>query len=378
MSYSADKKILILGTRIPTPDLDAGSERMISMLFELRKLFSSVTFFPKFPLAWPPYDKPVKAETSRLKQNRISVPSPEEYDSLAAYLENSRNQFDAIVLSDIYLATECLTLVRRTNPQANIIFDTVDLHYLRYYREAKLRHSQTLLKKALQLKKQELNVVNQSDLTLVVTNKEKIILEQECPGRKIAVLSGIYPEQTNSLPFESRQDLLFIGSFDHRPNLDAVEYFINDIFPLVQNKIEHIKFFIIGAAPPEHLKKLDNANIVLTGYVPDLKLYFNQCRLSIAPLRFGAGMKGKILTSMSYGLPTIATSIAAEGLPIKDREHLFIADEIKLFAERLLEVYQDKTIWEKFSSASRDITRRYYSREAFRANLIKIWEMLAD
>lgn len=378
MSYPIEKSILVIGTRIPTPELDAGSARMIRLLYELQDLFSSVTFLPKHTLAWPPYDQPVKTVSDRLKKKGISIPSPELYDSPAAYIENTANQYSTILLSDIYAAVEFLELVRSKNPQANIIFDTVDLHYLRYFREAKLHCSQALLKKSLEIKKQEVNAANKTDLTLVVTQKEKEILAKECPSAKIAVLSGIYPEQSDATPYESRRDILFIGSFDHRPNLDAVEYFLNDIFPLLRRAIKEIKLYVIGANPPKKLLKINPESTIYTGYVPDLKKYFNSCRLSIAPLRFGAGMKGKILTSMSFGLPVIASSIASEGLPVKNNEHLFIADEKHLFAEKLLLLYQEQDLWSRFSCAGREMIRRHYSQGAFRSSLKNIMEMLAD
>ena len=370
------KSILIIGARIPTPDLDAGSERMICLLSQLRELFPSVTFIPKFPSAWPPYNKQVKEATARLKRNRISVPPQVENRSLAVFLENSGREFDTIILSDVYVAAECLPQVRKINPGAHIIFDTVDLHYLRYFREAKLRRSQVLLKKAMEIKQQEISTVNRADLTIVVTKREKEILEKECPSRKIAVLSSVYQEKNRSIPFEARKDLLFIGSFDHRPNLDAVEYFLNDVFPVILKKIESIKLYIIGANPPKWVREFNTGNTVVTGYIPDLRLYFNKCRLSIAPLRFGAGIKGKILTSMSYGLPIVASSIAAEGLQVQNGEHLFTADESRLFAERLVEVYQDKALWEKFSVAGINMIRRFYSHEAFHSSLIKLLDEL--
>ena len=166
-----------------------------------------------------------------------------------------------------------------------------------------------------------------------------------------------------------RSDFLFIGSFQHPPNTDAVLFFTREIFPLVQANLSAIKFFIIGDKPPPEVIALADQNIIITGYQPDVACYFERVRLSVAPLRFGAGVKGKVNQSMAFGVPVIATSVAVEGMDLRDHLNVLVADEPENFAAALLELYQSQDLWEKISVNSVAKVRQSYSVDAARDRL---------
>jgi len=120
-------------------------------------------------------------------------------------------------------------------------------------------------------------------------------------------------------PFEARRDIMFLGGFAHSPNVDGVRYFVSDIWPnLAAGLPADARLLIVGAAPTQPVLELANDRILVTGYVPELKPYFDRARVFVVPLRYGAGIKGKLVESLAHGVPSIATSIAVEGMGIVD------------------------------------------------------------
>ena len=171
--------------------------------------------------------------------------------------------------------------------------------------------------------KQEYQLIDESDETWVVSPVEQRLLQQDHPGRSIEVVSNIVDTHGSTTRFDLRRDFLFIGSFEHTPNIDAVRFFTNEIYPLLIKKLPGVKFYVIGDKAPPEILGLATDNIIVTGFQSEVRSYFEKVRLSIAPLRFGAGVKGKINQSMGFGVPVIATSIAVEGMCLNDREYVF-------------------------------------------------------
>jgi glycosyltransferase involved in cell wall biosynthesis len=173
----------------------------------------------------------------------------------------------------------------------------------------------------------------------------------------------------SSTPFELRRDFLFIGSFQHTPNTDAVLFFLQKIYPIVSERLADAKFYIIGDKPPPEIVALATERIVVTGLQRDARPFFESVILSVAPLRFGAGVKGKINQSMAFGVPVVATSLAIEGMEIQDREDILVADEPKEFARALIELYGSKELWTRLSENGIRKTRTLYSTGAARKKL---------
>ena len=160
---------------------------------------------------------------------------------------------------------------------------------------------------------------------------------------------------------EERAGLIFIGHYLHDPNADAVEYFVRDILPLVKLRIPEVKFLMLGSAMTEEVKRLADNSVEAIGYVPDVTPYFRKSRVFVAPLRFGAGMKGKIGQSMSLGLPVVTTSIGAEGMGLVNEEHVLIADGASEFAEAVVRLYTDDDLWKTIALQGRDLMQRDFS-----------------
>jgi O-antigen biosynthesis protein len=202
-----------------------------------------------------------------------------------------------------------------------------------------------------------------------VSSSEQRLLKNNRPHKSIQVVSNIVEASGSRTPFAHRRDWLFIGSFQHRPNVDAVLFFVQQIFPLVSPRLRDAKFYIIGDNAPPEIVALSNEKIAVTGLQRDARPFFDSVKLSVAPLRFGAGVKGKINQSMGFGVPVVATSVAVDGTELRDREEILVADEPQDFAEALIQLYESKELWSRLSENGIRKTRTLYSAEAAREKL---------
>jgi glycosyltransferase involved in cell wall biosynthesis len=170
-------------------------------------------------------------------------------------------------------------------------------------------------------------------------------------------------------PFAVRRDWLFIGGFQHRPNIDAVLFFVEKIYPFIRDRLPDAKFYIIGDKAPPEIVALANDRIIVAGLQRDVRSFFDSVRLSVAPLRFGAGIKGKINQSMAFGVPVVATSIAVEGMNLTDHKDVLVADEPQDFARALIELYESEELWTRLSQNGVNKTQELYSADAAREKL---------
>jgi len=225
-------------------------------------------------------------------------------------------------------------------------------------------------------KKWELAAVEAADCTWVVSPTEKAILEQACPEARVHILSVIQRAYGSARPFSEREGILFIGSFPHHPNVDAIQYFVDDIYPLLKEEIGGEKIFIIGPEPPDWLQDQATEDLNVMGYVPDIGPYFDRCKLSIAPLRYGAGVNGKVILSMSYGLPVVASSLAAEGIPLVRGEDILVADNPVDFCRAITDLYHNERLWRHLSQNGLRVIEQHYSVETSRSRLVSTLEDL--
>jgi glycosyltransferase involved in cell wall biosynthesis len=269
-----------------------------------------------------------------------------------------------VIICRAEIAARHMATVQRFAPRAKVVFDTVDLHFLREERAAQLKQDPTLRASAARRKQQELNLARSADLTLVVSPIEIDVLEQECPGLDVRIISNIIPIDGADVPgFEGRRNILFIGGFEHPPNVDAVLYFARDIFPLVKASIPEAVFQMIGADPTAEILQLAGQDIQVLGYVPEVRHCFDQARLSVAPIRFGAGVKGKVNQSMSFGVPAVVTRVAAEGMYLVHEQSAMIADDPESFADAVGRVWNSRELWERLSINGRHNLREHFSVE---------------
>jgi GT2 family glycosyltransferase/glycosyltransferase involved in cell wall biosynthesis len=356
------KNILVIDHHLPMPDRDSGSLRMFQILKLLHELGHRLTFIPDNLADIPPY-------TGELQKHGIEVYYHPYIKSVREYVAAHGSKFDVVLLSRCDFARKYILDVRLHAPQSRIIFDTVDLHFLREQREAQLTGDLEARRKALEKQRLEHELIEQADETWVVSSVEQQLLQKELPHASIQVVSNIVDIPGSSTPFALRRDWLFIGSFLHPPNIDAVLFFVEKIYPLVRKRLQDAKFYILGDKAPPEVVALANERIVVTGLQKDVRQFFDSVKLSVAPLRFGAGVKGKINQSMAFGVPVVATTLAVEGMQLTDRKDVLVADEPEDFARVLVELYESEELWNRLSENGVKKTAALYSVEAARQRL---------
>ena len=356
------KNILIIDHHLPMSDRDSGSLRMFQILKLLHELGHYVTFVPDNLADMPPY-------TGELQKRGIKVVHHPYVKRIRDYLMAHGSEFDVVVLSRCQFAKKHIADVRLYAPQSRIIFDTVDLHFLREESEARLTGDPETRRKAEETKQWECELIDQSDETWVVSNTEQQLLQEMSPNKPIQLVSNIVDVPGSNTPFALRKDLLFIGGFQHPPNIDAVLFFLKEIHPLISESLGDARFYVIGDKVPPEIVTLANEKIIIAGLQRDVRPFFDSVRLSVAPLRFGAGVKGKINQSMAFGVPVVATSLAVEGTGLQDREEILVADQPEDFAKAVIELYQSEELWNRLSENGVKKTRALYSTDAARAKL---------
>jgi GT2 family glycosyltransferase len=359
---AAARRLLVADARALSPDQDSGSVRMWNLLLIFQQLGFKITFLPGNKLRESPY-------TERMQELGIEyVHSPflNEFDE---FLAERACEFDLIVLSRMEMGQKLLPACRKFAPSTPIVFDTVDLHFLRGEREAALQQSNAKRAEAEEVRRTELEIASRCDAVIVVSPHEKELLERELPESHIAVVSNIHEPHELVMPSAGREDLVFIGGFEHPPNVDAVQWFCREIMPLVLTELPETRFHIIGSKVTEAVRALANERVIVHGYVEDVRPFFDSCLLSVAPLRYGAGVKGKINQSMSYGLPVVATSIAAEGMHLDHGENVLVADEPYEFAQHIIRLHRDADLWAKLAQNGLENIRQHFSFDAAKRNL---------
>jgi O-antigen biosynthesis protein len=354
------KQVLVVDHIVPLHDQDSGSVRMAAILRMLGELGHHVTFMPDNLYAVEPY-------TTELRQSGVEVICG---DHGADYVARHAGDFDVAILCRAHFAPKYLPAFLSLPQRPLIIFDTVDLHFVREERQAALEGSATLEDAAKRTRATELGIMRSCDRVWVTSTFEASLLQAEKGLPPVDIVPNVHSVHAGSVPsFAEREHFLFIGGFWHAPNEDAVMYFVNEIFPLVRAELPDVTFFVVGSNMPTHIAEMSVEGVVSLGHVPDVAPLFASCRLSIAPLRYGAGVKGKVTQSLALGLPVVATSIAAEGLDLVDGEHIAVADDPASFARRLVELYRSETVWTRLSTKGRHHIAQRLGYDAVKASV---------
>jgi GT2 family glycosyltransferase len=351
---NGDKRILIIDHNVPTFDRDSGSLRMLSMLQILQDMGYKVSFWPD--------DLAFDAKYTKTLQD-LGIETYYGNLSFEDFIAQHGSELDAVLMSRPATAKKYLHLVKKYSA-AQTIFDTVDLHFVREQRRLELE--------VQQWKNLEFFLAEETDNTLVVSPTEKEILAGENFADKVAVVSNIHSLEPCEKGFEDRYGLMFIGGFAHPPNEEGIVWFIEFILPLIRRKLPNVHLTIVGSDPTERLKAMATDAITVTGYVADVSRYFNDSRVFVSPLLHGAGVKGKIGQSFSYGLPVVTTSIGAEGMQLTDGHNALISDSETEFADKVVALYTDKFLWQKLSTNCRLVIREQFSADTIRAALEKV------
>lgn len=365
------RRVLVIDARMLTPDQDSGSLRMMNLLVALTHAGCRCTFFPHNMAIDEPY-------AERLRVQGIEVIGAPGHRTVDAFLRARGGEFDAVLMSRLEVAVEHLTSVRRWCPQATVVYDTVDLHFLRLVRAARLADDKRLERAAETTRNDELATVARCDVTLVCSTIEQALIRELAPNARVEVVGNVHmPESDgeNDRPGpRARTGMLFVGGFEHPPNVDAVCWFVADILPLIATQEPDVVFHIVGSRMIPQVEALAGPNVVVHGFVADLEPLYRSCRVSVAPLRFGAGVKGKVTQALAVGLPTVGTSVAIEGAPFVPDEHVLVADSADSFADQVLRLLCDDELWQRVSDSALATVQRHFGPDAAVATMADILE----
>jgi O-antigen biosynthesis protein len=253
--------------------------------------------------------------------------------------------FKAAIIEFYYIADHYIPRIKILQPKCHVIVDTVDIHYRRAYTKYLVTKNQEDLTATEKIKREELRVYKKADVIVTVTDEDAEVLNGDCPGLIIRTIPNIHDPALIAQENGNR-NLLFVGGFSHDPNVDAMLYFCEQIFPSIREAVPDCKLTIIGSNPPEEIRRLQSDFIRIIGYAPSLDPFFRNSYVSVAPLRFGAGMKGKVGEAMSQGLPVVTTSIGAQGMGLVHRHNAMICDSPSEFAASVVELIRNRELYE--------------------------------
>lgn len=355
-------RILVIDACMLTPDQDSGSLRMFELLGLMRAMGHKVTFVA----ANLEYSLPYVANIQEIGVEVLHYPY---VTSIARHIEQHGVDYDIVVLSRESIAAQYLEVARRHAAHAKIVFDTVDLHFLRTERQAALADGGTLHAEARRMRERELELIKAADVTLVVSPVEKDLLQQLAPRADVQIVSNIHVPMPGHVPFAERCGILFIGGFRHPPNLDAISWYVENVLPILRNKHPGLVTTVIGSNAPPSLQRFAALDFVVAGFVPDVTSYYHHARLSISPLRYGAGVKGKVNLAMQYGVPVVATTVSVEGMHLNSESNVLVADEPEAFADAIIRLYTDEALWNRLRQGGLDNIEQWFSRSTARRAL---------
>lgn len=359
---STQKTMLFIDHYVPHFDQDAGSRAVLHYLKAFRDQGISIKFIgDNF------YHYPETQYVTALEQMGIEVLYGEYYAKnwQKWFLENT-SHIDYVIFSRPHITEKYMDFIR-TNSTAKLIYFGVDLHYLRLEREYLCTSDKATLKESAFWKKSELSIMKQVDLSCFYSYVEIEAIKAEDPTIQAVNIPLFIYDTFPPVRYahHERKDIMFVGGFAHTPNVDGIVWFIKEVLPSVREKIPECTLYIIGSNAPASVKELAdaNSNIVLTGKISDeeLERFYASSRLAIAPLRFGAGIKGKVVEALYNGIPMVTTSIGAEGL-LNAEYSMLIADEAEQFSDHVIALYQDEILSSTLASRAHEYCKNNFSK----------------
>ncbi|WP_099466990.1 glycosyltransferase [Konateibacter massiliensis] len=359
---SKDKKIAVFIDRyVPQYDKDAGSKSTLAYIRTFQKMGYCVKFIPEDFKADSVY-------SVYLEQLGVEVLTGSFYLlNIEKWIADYGKHIDIVFSSRPYTTFKFLAVIKE-NIKGKLIYYGHDLHYAREMQEYRLTREKSLLAHANQMKQLEYAIMEEADMVYYPSYLEIEEIAKENPAIKaVAIPVYVYDGENRKKPKAAslRGNLMFVGGFAHAPNVDAVSWFVKEVFPKVLSVFPDIVFQVIGSNPPEEITSLASKNVVIRGFVTEdeLEEIYVQSRIAVVPLRFGAGMKGKVIEALYNHVPVVTTSVGAQGLQEYDRV-MKVEDEAERFAQAVISLYENTKELDDMSAAMPDYIKTYFSMEA--------------
>lgn len=353
------KTILVIDHYVPQFDRDAGSRTVFAYL----KLFVNQGFNVKFIGDNFFRDEPY---TTALQQLGIEVLYGGRYQkSWEKWVRERGEHIDYVMLNRPHIAVRYIDALRQ-HTKAKIYYYGHDLHFLREQRRYEATGAEEALAASKEWKTRELKLIARSDEAWYPSEIEVQAVHAIDPALKVRAIPAYLFDGSDPVPYDAaqRRDVMFLGGFAHDPNVDAARWLHDEIWPLVKDETGDMRVFVIGSKPPQEVLDMNGERFVVTGPVSDEELdrYYHTCRMAVVPLRYGAGIKGKVVEAMYHRLPVLTTTTGAEGIPC-GAEALPTYDDAAGFAAALKRLYADEAALNAMSARYDHFIRETYSGE---------------
>jgi glycosyltransferase involved in cell wall biosynthesis len=349
------RRALVIDDLLPAADQEAAAVAILSHMRSLRALGFEVNFVAAESLA------PEPRATAALQEQGIRCCHTPFYASVEEVLRRQRDCFDVIYLHRVSNAAKYLALARRYGGKARILYSVADLHHLRLARQADVEARPELLTQSRQLRLAECSAAIAADAVITHSTAEAGWLRQTLQHANVHVIPWAVPPRPTRVPWAERRGIAFIGNFRFAPNRDAAAFLVGEILPKVWRADPSIECLLVGACVPEEIQKLAGPRVRVLGYLAELADLFARVRLTVAPLRFGAGVKGKVLESLAAGVPCVMTPIAAEGLGLPESLSDAVSADAQSLAEDILRLHAGGTMADAMVSAGLAYISTHYT-----------------
>ena len=350
-------RLLFLDFETPRPEVNAGGYAAIKEMQILQSLGYQITFIPKSL-------EQDGLHAVALQRMGIECNYAPLYEDTSEFLRKRGNEFSLIYITRYHVAQDILPKLRQYAPAAKIVLMLADLHFLRELRAALHNKDDEQLSQAMETRENELAVMRKVDLVLSYSDVEKtVILSHNLASTKVEKCPWVCDAIERVSGFENRVDIAFLGGFNHTPNVEAMVWFIERVWPTLLEQLPEAQLRIYGSAIPPSIKDLagSNSRIQVLGWVSDVASVYNSCRVFIAPLQSGAGIKGKVIGALAHGVPSVLSDIAVEGIGVCDEIHAFVASSPEEWVNRIMMLYTDQALWEQMSRHALSFAKRHYS-----------------
>ncbi len=351
------KHLLVVDHYVPHYDKDAGGRCTYMYLKLFVKMGFKVTFIGDNFFKHEPY-------TTELNQMGIEVLYGNYYfANWQSWLKENGKAFDYIYLQRPHISIKYIDLVKQYS-DAKIIYFAHDLHHIREKREYEITGDPKLLQSAEEWKKTEYKLFGDADVGHVVGSYEQGIMQKVFPDKPIRNIPlYLYEKLPENIEkdFSKRKDLLYVGGFNHHPNVDAVLWFAKEIFPVILQSYPDIIWHVVGGHLTKEIQDLASEHIIIHGFISDeeLEQLYRSCRIAVVPLRYGAGVKGKVIEANYYQIPLVTTPIGAEGISMEE-ESMVVEEDARKMAEKICELYNNQEELRALSDNSEKLIRNHY------------------
>jgi len=357
-------RALVIDDRIPDARRDAGSAAILSHIASLQRLGFVVAFIPS--------DLRVRGEPGlpALTEMGVHCYGPPLYRSVEEVIRREAGSFDLVYLHRLSNASRYSPLMRQHCSNARLVYGVADLHHVRLIRQGLVEGRIELLSSAGAVRMQEYLTAWAAHCVITHSTAEARQLREAIPGLQVEVVPWSVAPRPTLVPLARRHGIAFIGGFVHPPNADAARWLVREIMPLVWREAPDIECLLVGRDLPDDFNEIFTRGVIPVGPVDDLATIFDRVRVTVAPLAFGAGIKGKVLDSLAAGVPCVCTPIAAEGMELPSEFDDFIATDAAGLARAILALHDDTArnasaaatglawIGERFTEAAVDAAMR--------------------